>query len=159
MSNLLMISGDRSLAEGKHGAFYNTLEELHKHFEKIDVICPKIRNSKLGIRNFFDNVEVHPSPWSLWLQPFWIYREGMRILKTNDYSLKASNYFMTCHDYSPFYNGLGAYILSIATCVPYVLEIMHIPGLPRSASFKEFIYKMFGSRVSHTGSLDQTMRA
>src|SRR3989344_729631 len=141
MSNLLMISGDRSLAEGKHGAFYNTLEELHKHFEKIDVICPKIRNSKLGIRNFFGNVEVHPSPWPLILQPFWIYRRGLKILKANGYSLMTNNYLMTVHDYPPFYNGFGAYLLSLATCVPYMLEIMHIPGLPKSGSSKEFIYK------------------
>ncbi len=132
--NLLMISGDRSLAEGKHGAFYNTLEELHKHFEKIDVICPKIRNSKLGIRNFFDNVEVHPSPWPLILQPFWIYHRGLKILRAN-------NYLMTVHDYPPFYNGLGAWFLSLKTDIPYILEIMHIPGLPKSGSPKEFIYK------------------
>lgn len=138
-----MISGDRALAQGKQGAFYNTFEELHKHFEKIDVICPKVSNSKLGIRNFFDNVEVHSSPWPLWLQPLWICREGLRILIANNYKLETRNYLMTVHEYPPFYNGLGAYFLYFKTGIPYVLEIMHIPGLPRAGSLKEFIYKYF----------------
>ncbi|MDP4001798.1 MAG: glycosyltransferase [bacterium] len=166
MSNLLMISGDRSLAEGKHGAFYNTLEELHKHFEKIDVICPKIRNSKLGIRNFFDNVEVHPSLWPLIFQPFWILRAGLRVLSsyqlsfTNSqfpdnketnvkwqingkWSMKNDNWVMTVHDYPPFYNGIGAFLLWCRIRIPYLLEIHHIPGYPKSANFREWLYRIF----------------
>lgn len=45
MAKLLMISGDRSLAEGKRGAFYNTLEEFRKYWDRIDVICPKVQPS------------------------------------------------------------------------------------------------------------------
>ncbi|MEK7583041.1 MAG: glycosyltransferase [Patescibacteria group bacterium] len=38
---LLMISGRGATetARGKRNAFYNTLEELHKYFESIDVVC------------------------------------------------------------------------------------------------------------------------
>ena len=38
---LLMISGKGAMdtAQGKRNAFYNTLEELHKYFERIDVVC------------------------------------------------------------------------------------------------------------------------
>ncbi len=71
MANLRMISGDRSLAEGKHGAFYNTLEELHKYWDRIDIICPK-PNSKFnlpageaGIQNlnFFELLEFLKTPF------------------------------------------------------------------------------------------------
>ncbi len=138
-----MISGDRSLAEDKRGAFYNTLEEFHKHWDRVDIIVPRIKNYELRITNVFGNVFIHTSPWTLIFQPFWIYREGLRILKANGYSLMAKNYLMTVHDYPPFYNGLGAYLLNLATRVPYVLEIHHIPGYPKAANLKEWIYKVF----------------
>ncbi len=150
--NLLMISGDRALAEGKHGAFYNTLEEFHKHWDRIDIICPKTSRGSTSrgfeVEPLFGNVHIHSSPWPLIFQPWWIYRAGLRILKTNGYlpvrqagSLRANNYLMTVHEYPPFYNGLGAYLLHLAIRVPYVLEIMHVPGLPKSGSVKELIYK------------------
>ena len=42
---LLMISGDRSILQGKKGAFYHTLQEFSKHWERIDVICPRVSSS------------------------------------------------------------------------------------------------------------------
>lgn len=50
---------------------------------------------------------------------------------------------MTVHEYPPFYNGLGAWLLNIFTKIPYVLEIHHIPGYPRAAGFKERCYRKF----------------
>ncbi len=35
-----MISGDRSILQGKKGAFWYTLQELSKHWERIDIITP-----------------------------------------------------------------------------------------------------------------------
>src|SRR3989344_2793230 len=139
MSNLLMISGDRSLAEGKRGAFYGTLEEFHKFWDRIDVICPRVNNQQ--IKEVFWNVFIHSSSWPLIFQPLWILREGLRILKTNGYSLMANNYLMTVHEFPPFYNGIGARLLWNRIKVPYVLEIFHIPGYPRAASFKERFYR------------------
>lgn len=127
-----MISGDRALAEGKHGAFYNTLEELHKYFERIDVITPRAAR---GPRQFFGNVYLHSSPWPLLFQPFWIIKKSKEIFKETGFDL------MTVHEYPPFYNGLGAFLLSRATKAPYLLEIMHIPGLPKAANFKELFYR------------------
>ena len=141
MAKLLMISGDRALAAGKHGAFYNTLEEFHKYWDRVDIICPRVKSEKLKVKSFFDNVFVHSSPWPLILQPFWIFREGLRILKANGYSLMANNYLMTVHDYPPFYNGIGARLLWQKIKVPYVVEIFHIPGYPRAADTKERFYK------------------
>ncbi|MBX4190286.1 glycosyltransferase family 4 protein [Candidatus Parcubacteria bacterium] len=132
MSKLLMISGDRSLAEGKRGAFYNTLEEFRLHWDRIDIVCPWVPKA---YPNPFPNVFLHPSPWSLWFQSFWILKQGKLLFSKEKFD------FVTAHDYPPFYNGIGARLLWQKIRVPYVLEIMHIPGLPRAANAKEKIYK------------------
>ena len=132
--NLLMISGDRALASGKHGAFFNTLEELHKHFERIDVICPRVAIHRYDMV-LFGNVHVHPSPLPLIFQSLWIWMKGKQLARLVKYNL------ITCHEYPPFYNGLGTRFLSRATGIPYLLEIMHVPGWPRTANLKERFYR------------------
>jgi len=151
-----MITGDRSLAQGKKGAFYNTLEEFHKYWERVDIICPKAQSAKRSPRRslrrsagkaqnhnsklkIFDNVYIHESPWLLIFHPFWILRQGLRIIQDTRYEIQDT--IMTVHDYPPFYNGLGAWLLWRKTRIPYVLEIMHIPGHPKTAGFKEIFYK------------------
>lgn len=129
-----MISGDRSLAEGKRGAFYNTLEEFHKYWERIDIICPKTKRGQDPV--LFDNVFIHPSPWPIWLQPWWILKKGSEIYREQKFNL------LTVHEYPPFYNGLGARMLWNRIKVPYILEIFHIPGFPKAADLKERIYKI-----------------
>ncbi len=133
--NLLMISGfgATALAEGKQNAFYNTLEELHKYWNRIDIICPRSKHQE--VKELFGNVFIHTSPWPLIFQVKFIFRKGREIVKNNKIDL------ITAHEYAPFYNGIGAYLLNLVTRVPYVLEIMHIPGLPKSSSLKEFVYK------------------
>jgi glycosyltransferase involved in cell wall biosynthesis len=133
MAKLLMISGDRALAEGKHGAFYNTLEEFHKYWDRIDVICPKVKEQK--VKEIFGNVFIYPSPWPLICQKWWVFLKGSKLFKRNKFDL------MTVHEYPPFYNGIGAWMLWRKIKVPYVLEVMHIPGYPKAGNFKEVIYK------------------
>ena len=150
-----MISGvgASALAEGKRGAFYNTLEEFHKHWDHIDIICPKIRNESsgqwpsfrpqrqpLGNLEFFNNVKIHPSPWPKILQPFWILKKGLEVYRQDKFDI------VTVHEYPPFYNGLGARMLWNKIKIPYVVEIMHMPGYPRVSDLKEFFYK-FLTRV------------
>lgn len=138
--NLLMISGDRMLAAGKRGAFWYTLEELHAHFDRIDIICPKQdgkwktedRSIDGAIRPFA-NVFLHPSPRGLWHQPWWIMRKGKELFARTHHDV------MTVHDYPPFYNGLGALLLHRATCIPFALEIHHIVGWPSAANATERI--------------------
>ncbi|MEK7076386.1 MAG: glycosyltransferase family 4 protein [Patescibacteria group bacterium] len=138
MAKLLMITGLGSavdLASGKKGAFYNTLEEFHKYWERIDIIAPKIQNSKSQAIVLFENVFVHISPWPLIFHPIWFIKKGLEIYKEQKFDL------MTVHEFPPFYNGIGARILWWKIRVPYVLEIFHIPGHPRIASAKEAVYK------------------
>lgn len=131
--NLLMISGDRALAVGKQGAFYNTLSELHKHFGRIDVMCPRVPVRRFDM-TVFGNVHVHPSPLPVFLQPLWIWFKGRRLVQEHAYSL------MTVHEYPPFYNGIGARMLHASTGIRYVLEIMHVPGYPRPSGVRERFY-------------------
>lgn len=130
-----MISGDRSLAEGRRGAFYNTLEEFHKYWDRADIICPRVKNQNPEVKSVFGNVFLHPSPWPLWLQPLWILKKGKQIYKEQKFDL------MTVHEYPPFYNGIGARLLWNKIKVPYVLEIMHVPGYPKAVDLKEKLYK------------------
>lgn len=141
MAKLLMISGDRSLVRGKTGAFYNTLEEFHKYWDRIDIICPKTTNRQPSTTNYFGNVFIHPSPWPLIFQPWWILREGSHVLRANNYKPETRSYLMTVHEYPPFYNGIGARLLWNKTHTTYVLEILHIPGHPKAANLKEKLYR------------------
>ncbi len=163
--NLLMISGDRSVSSGKKGAFYYTLEELSKHFERIEIICPRVeirstlrqgsgqapheirnkheaRNSNFEFVSDFGfrisdlpNVFFHSSPHRLWYQPFFILKKGKELLK----SKKMPDWVMTVHDYPPFYNGIGARWLHRVTRTPYGVEVHHIVGYPTAASLQERI--------------------
>lgn len=135
--NLLMISGDRSVLQGKKGAFWYTLEELRKYCERIDVISPKCANAKMRkCENVFENVFFHPSPHSLWYQPRWIVKKGGELIAKHKHAV------MSVHEYPPFYNGIGAEWLSRRMGVPYVLEIHHIVGHPRASSFTELLGRM-----------------
>lgn len=136
---LLMISGDRSVLQGRKGAFWHTLEELSKHWERIDVITPRARCCGLrkfaqsATRNPFFNVFFHPSPRGLWYQSWWILIKGDELIRQYHHDV------MTVHEYPPFYNGLGARWLHKATNIPYMTEIHHIVGYPEAASLSERI--------------------
>ncbi len=135
---LLMITGLGSaedLASERRGAFYNTLEEFHKYWERIDIIAPRITNYELRITNLFGNVYIHISPLSLFFHPLFFIYKILKLHREIKFDL------MTVQEFPPFYNGIGAWIVSICAKVPYVLEIHHIPGHPKAGNIKEKIYK------------------
>src|SRR5688572_26205291 len=82
LMKLLMISGDRSILQGKKGAFWYTLEEFAKHWERIDVICPKPQamQKQMTENGPSQNVFFHPSPRGLWYQPWWIGKKGKELI-------------------------------------------------------------------------------
>src|SRR3989338_1581394 len=136
MAKLLMITGlggGLDLVRGKRGAFYNTLEEFHRYWERIDIILPKMAG--VSEKNFFSNVFVHCSPWPLVFYPWWFLKKGAELHLAHHFDL------MTVHDFPPFYNGIGARFLWQKTKVPYVLEVHHIPGYPRAGSVKGGLYR------------------
>jgi len=135
---LLMITGLGSvegLVSEKKGAFYNTLEEFHKYWERIDIISPKVKSQKSDVKCLFGNVYIHVSRWPLLLHPIWFLKKGIEIYQKQKFDL------MTVHEYPPFYNGIGARLLWQRIRVPYILEIFHIPGYPEFSNPKEFIYR------------------
>lgn len=125
-----MVSGDRSILQGKQGAFFQTLEEFSKHWDRIDVICPHVRGSAPSP---FPHVFFHPSSRGLWYQPFWIRKKGSALHKEFHHDV------MTVHEFPPFYNGIGARLLKQSCDIPYVLEIHHIIGYPKARSEREWI--------------------
>lgn len=129
---LLMISGDRRVAAGEACAFLDTLTELHTHFERIDILCPRVQAPN-HVRSLLGNVYVHASTKGLLLQPSFILKKGRELFNEHQHDV------MTVHDYPPFYNGLGARRLIKKTGMPAVLEIHHIVGWPRAASLSEWI--------------------
>lgn len=132
----------KDLASGKRGAFYNTLEEFHKYWERIDIISPYVIGP---ISMLFENVYIHTSKWSHKSPLFWIWfiRKALEINKEQKLDL------ITVQDYPPFYNGYLAWKLWQKTGVPYISEIHHIPGYPKitRANPKETIREWFYSRL------------
>jgi glycosyltransferase involved in cell wall biosynthesis len=123
--NLLMVSGDSSVAQGRDGAFYQMLRHFARHWSRIDILCPRAPGAQP--RRVFDNVYVHPSPWHKALQPWFVYRRGRALLAERDYALAVS------HDYGFFVQSLGVWALGL----PVVSEIFHIEGYPRAATRRE----------------------
>lgn len=138
---LLMISGDRSILQGKKGAFWYTLEGLSKYWERIDIIVPHCRSYRLSLiaDRSFPNVFFHPSLRGLWYQPWWILQKGSELIEAHHHDV------MTVHSYPPFYNDLGAKWLHQSTNIPFVLEVHHVVGWPVAADVRERI----GFMLSH----------
>ncbi len=149
----------KDIASGKKGAFYNTLEEFRKHWDRVDIISPRITGYESRTVNLFDNVYVHISPWPLIFHPFWFLTKGLEIYKEQKFDL------MTVQDFPPFYNGIGARLLWQKIKVPYVVEFHHISGYPKAANLKERTYaksilwklywKFFGSKVKKVRVVNQ----
>lgn len=126
----------KDIASDKKGAFYYTLEEFHKYWDRVDIICPLVKSEKLKVKCLFGNVYLHISPWPLAFHPLFFISKILELHRKINFDL------MTVQEFPPFYNGIGAWIISVFTKLPYVLEIMHIPGYPKAANFKERFYKL-----------------
>lgn len=124
--NLLMLSGDSSVAQaGDEGAFNTMLRRFSTYWERIDILCPRAPGT--AERQRFGNVYVHPSPYHRALQPIYIWRKGRELLAQRPYALIVS------HDFGLFYNGIGALLLNR----PYVSEIHHVEGYPCAVTARE----------------------
>lgn len=148
---LLMVSGDNSIVRGKKGAFYNTLSEFHKYWDRIDIICPKTNDVK--VKQIFGNVFFHVSNRPKLLQGSFIYKKGLEIFKTHKFDI------ITVQEYPPFYNSYGAGKLARKTKRPYFSEWHHIIGYPKAAGIKEKIYfDMTKKKVKFIGKMADVVR-
>jgi glycosyltransferase involved in cell wall biosynthesis len=125
------------------GAFWYTLQEMRKHWDRIDIICPRVPEGSLGMSESGHRLEsdvkeggevfFHPCPKSLVFQIPWIVSKGKHLITEHKHDV------MTVHDYPPFYNGIAAKKLYKITKIPYVIEVHHIVGWPKSATLSEWI--------------------
>src|SRR5581483_4161162 len=128
-----MLSGDIAVAQGRAGAFDETLRQLSRHWERIDVLCPRAPES--AERRPHANVFVHPSTTGRALQPLFLVRTATALARERRYDLIVS------HDYGVFLNGVAAHWLSRRLGVPFVSELHHVEGYPRAASLRERVYR------------------
>ena len=133
--NLLMLSGDTVLATGKRGVFHGVLEEMGRHFDRIDVITPRA-GGPVTTRELFGNVHLHPAEGSRFGQVRHILSTARRLLAERPYRI------VTSHDYGTFYNGRAAARLTREHGVPYPSEIHHVPGHPRAAGPRDRLEKL-----------------
>ena len=75
--NLLMLSGDRAIGQGRQGPFHYTLAGLRRYWNRIDVLCPSAPGA--SARQPFDNVYVHPAAGVRAGQPRFIRETGRRL--------------------------------------------------------------------------------
>jgi glycosyltransferase involved in cell wall biosynthesis len=125
-----MVSGDRQVAIGEQGPFHSMQREFSRHFERIDVLCPR-PPGEISVRTIHDNVHMHPASCGRPGMVGYIASRGRELVAEHGHAL------ITSHDYGWFYNGLGSARLSRATGVPYVSEIHHVPGFPVAADLRE----------------------
>ena len=127
---LLMVSGDRQVAIGERGPLFAMQREFSRHFERIDVLCPR-PDGPVVVREIHGNVFLHPAGCGRAGMVGYIEREGARLLAEHGHAL------ITSHDYGWFYNGIGSAALSKRSGVPYLSEIHHVPGHPVAADLRE----------------------
>jgi glycosyltransferase involved in cell wall biosynthesis len=137
---LLMVSGDRQTPVGEIGPFHVMQAEFSKHFERIDVLCPRPPKPQT-VSVIHDNVFFHPADCGRLGMRGYIARRGAELIGEHGHAVIVS------HDYGWFYNGLGSAALSKATGVPYLSEIHHVPGFPvaadRREAFDRFVAKRY----------------
>lgn len=131
--NLLMLSGDSSVACGIDGAFYQMLGRFSQYWKRIDILTPSAPDARE--QTIHGNVFIHPSTRHRALQPLFIKQKGEMLLAERDYHL------VTSHDFGFFYNGIGAYWLLRGKNIPLVSEIHHIEGYPIASSTREKLWQ------------------
>lgn len=129
---LLMITSDRAVASGKRGPFAVTLAGLAKHFERIDVLTPRVSaEDRAWERLVPSNVHVHSAPVGFFGHAKWVAAYGETLVRNHDIRVAA------VHASPPFHHATGAIRLSKKTGIKLELEVHHVVGHPRAASFHE----------------------
>lgn len=129
---LLMISGDRSVASGKRGPFAHTLAGLATHFERIDVLTPRVTSDDRAWERLVPpNVHIHTAPVGLWGHAKWVASYGETLVRNHDIRVA------TVHASPPFHHARGAVKLAKKTGIRLAMEVHHVVGHPVAASFQE----------------------
>jgi len=139
--HILMLTGDWAIAYGKQNVFYEMLRGFSKHWDRISVICPS--NEKGEVINIHGNVYLYPSASSKFLHLDFFKQKSFIIQKAQEIHKEHPFDIISAHVIPPlFANVKAAMSLSGKLNVPYVAEIMHIPGYPKANNFMERIEKV-----------------
>lgn len=136
--NLLMLSGDSSIAHRSDGAFYEMLRRFAPYWSRIDILTPQAAGATSRV--IHEHVYVHPSPWHRALQPLFIRQKGAQLLRERPYAL------VTSHDFGFFYNSIGALMLLRGKNTPIVSEIHHVEGYPTATTLREKLWRFTAMR-------------
>jgi len=129
----LHLTLDASISQsGKETVFYNMLAEFSKYWERIDILCPRIDGGQE--RNIHHNVFIHPSSNQFLLQPWFVYKQGSKIIKQQHLDV------IILHSGPPFFTDIGALFLHWRFGIPIMGEIMHIVGYPKAADLTEKVF-------------------
>ncbi|MBU1019232.1 MAG: glycosyltransferase family 4 protein [Patescibacteria group bacterium] len=138
--HILMLTGDSGIAAGKQNVFFEMLRGFSKHWERVSVICPSNGVGKeIVIHN---NVHLYPSGMSRRLHLDFFRHKGFVLRKAREIFAENPFDIISAHVIPPlFANACAAAKLSRELKVPYVAELMHIPGYPKAENFSEKIEK------------------
>ncbi len=131
---LLMITGDRAVASGKRGPFAVTLIGLAKHFERIDVLTPRVSaEDRAWERLVPNNVHIHTAPVGIWGHARWVAHYGEKLVQ--NHSIRLATVLAS----PPFHHAFGALKLAKKADIKLALEVHHVVGHPQAASMQERI--------------------
>jgi len=146
---LLMIGSDTAAVQGVKGAFWNTLKGFHRFWERIDVICPPVRNLISPV--LFGNVYFHPLPRSKLLSPFLVLRRGLSICDSWKPDL------VVIHAYGMQLMSWGGLLLARRLGCRFVVEVHHIEGIPRVSEWRDHLRRcatfLFVRAVRHEAAI------
>lgn len=127
-----MITGDRAVASGKRGPFAVTLTGLARHFDRIDVLTPKVAAGDKAWQSLVPpNVHIHTAPVGLFGHARWIEAKGEELAARHGIR------HATVQASPPFHHAIGAARLAKKAGLKLALEVHHVVGHPRAASLQE----------------------
>lgn len=138
MARLLMLSGDRSLARGERGPFHAMLEEFHRYWDRIDIVCPAI--GRQAAPSPFPHVYLHPAHGGRLRLRHHAEAVADRLADEDGFDLVVS------HDYGLFLYSKAAHRIRERHGVPWVSEIFHVDGYPRAASVELHLRRLWARR-------------
>lgn len=136
--HILMLSGDSGIAYGKQNVFYEMLRGFSKHWDRVSVILPS--NGKGETIRIHDNVYLYPSGRSKVLHSDFFVHKNFILKKACEIYRKNPFHIISAHAIPPlFANVKATKKLSADLNVPYIVELMHIPGHPKAENVMEMI--------------------
>lgn len=135
-----MMTGDWGIAYGKQNVFYEMLRGFSEHWDQVSVICPS--NEKGEVIKIHGNVYLYPSGMSKTLHLDFLRHKGFSMKKAREIHKENPVDIMAAHVIPPLMaNVKAAMQLSRELGVPYVAEVMHIPGHPEANNLMERVEK------------------